>query len=563
MSDSMKHAGTRFGRGTPTAFAAALLLAGCVLSTGCEVDSFMDPSKTGRFEYEPTTIPVLDRLDLIEPQEEYWARAQPPTTEDLMPRDLAYYIYPGDVVTTSIYELTTPNQYTTTTRRVDTSGFYRIPEMGDVRAAGLTAQQFEDEIKRVLRARMMSSPQVDVVVEQGAGLRFTVSGFVQRTGPYTLDNPNLRLMEALASAGGIPVTTERVYIIRQVVVSPDVQPSFERDDPPATSLTPGQQPTQPEPNIDELIRQLEGTEQNPPAQPTEPQTVPPAAQPETPPADEPVPGNTNGSTNGANLNGNGANHVDQSMPEPPVSAEPQIVDIDQLEPVRTPAEPPVDVDVVRPESTQSDDRPDSFIYIPERGEWVRVPGSPVNGSPSPSAPLAQPSTSVPAQSLTRVIIVDYSRLRKGDATQDIVIRPGDSIYVDGPAQGYIYIDGEVNRVGVYQLPASGTLTLSRAITSAGGLGAIAIPSRVDLTRRIGHNREATIRLDLAAIRQRTEPDVVIKPDDHIIVGTTFWATPLAIIRNGFRATYGFGFLLDRNFGNDVFGAPPGEGNNFF
>jgi hypothetical protein len=53
----------------------------------------------------------------------------------------------------------------------------------------------------------------------------------------------------------------------------------------------------------------------------------------------------------------------------------------------------------------------------------------------------------------------------------------------------------------------------------------------------------------------------MKPDDHIIVGTNFWATPLAIIRSGFRATYGFGFLLDRNFGNDVFGAPP-EDNGF-
>ena len=31
---------------------------------------------------------------------------------------------------------------------------------------------------------------------------------------------------------------------------------------------------------------------------------------------------------------------------------------------------------------------------------------------------------------------------------------------------------------------------------------------------------------------------------------------LAVVRGGLRATYGFGFLLDRNFGNDVFGAPP-------
>ena len=95
-----------------------------------------------------------------------------------------------------------------------------------------------------------------------------------------------------------------------------------------------------------------------------------------------------------------------------------------------------------------------------------------------------------------------------------------------------------------------------AVAAAGGLGQLAIPERVDLTRVVGDNKEATVRLNLAAIRARTEPDLVLKSDDHIIIGTNWIATPLAIIRNGFRATYGFGFLLDRNFGNDVFGPPP-------
>jgi hypothetical protein len=85
---------------------------------------------------------------------------------------------------------------------------------------------------------------------------------------------------------------------------------------------------------------------------------------------------------------------------------------------------------------------------------------------------------------------------------------------------------------------------------------VGIPERVDLTRRIGDDREATIRLNLRAIFEGTQPDVFLKPDDQVNVGTNFWAQPAAIIRNGFRMTYGFGFLLDRNFGNDVFGAPP-------
>ena len=46
------------------------------------------------------------------------------------------------------------------------------------------------------------------------------------------------------------------------------------------------------------------------------------------------------------------------------------------------------------------------------------------------------------------------------------------------------------------------------------------------------------------------------PNDHINIGTNFWAFPLAVVRGGLRVSYGFGLLADRNFGNDIFGAPP-------
>ena len=130
------------------------------------------------------------------------------------------------------------------------------------------------------------------------------------------------------------------------------------------------------------------------------------------------------------------------------------------------------------------------------------------------------------------------------------------LYCDTGDVGVVYIDGLIARPGVYNLPTSGKLTLSRLVAAAGGLGELAIPQRVDLVRRIGTDKEACIRVNLAAIRNRAEPDIFLRPDDHINIGTNFWATPLAVIRNGFRMTYGFGFLVDRNWGNDIFGAPP-------
>ena len=80
-----------------------------------------------------------------------------------------------------------------------------------------------------------------------------------------------------------------------------------------------------------------------------------------------------------------------------------------------------------------------------------------------------------------------------------------------------------------------------------------MPERVDLIRRVGNDQEATVRLNLRAIFEGLQPDFYLKPNDTINIGTSFAATPLAVIRNGFRASYGFGFVLDRNFGTDVFG----------
>ncbi len=206
----------------------------------------------------------------------------------------------------------------------------------------------------------------------------------------------------------------------------------------------------------------------------------------------------------------------------------------------------------------------SYVFDQDKQEWVKLragetppPGAAPQGArtgrdATPGVPPPKKLAGPP----TRVIEVSYDDLVAGVPGLNVVVRNGDTIYCDAGERGVVYIDGEVQRPGVYQLPEGGRLTLSRLVSAAGGLGQIAIPERCDLIRRIGDDREATVRVNLAAIRNRGEPDIYMKPDDHVIVGTNFWATPLAVTRNGFRMTYGFGFLLDRNFGNDVFGPPP-------
>jgi len=204
----------------------------------------------------------------------------------------------------------------------------------------------------------------------------------------------------------------------------------------------------------------------------------------------------------------------------------------------------------------------------QEGRYVVIDGKPVLvGSPttaeSSTAPAldagATPSTSTadtgsqdfefnaPTEPTdTRVIRVPLDALHRGELKYNVVIRPGDYIYIPQPVVGEYYMGGHVLRTGVYSLTAR-KITLKEAFISAGMLDPVAIPSRTQIIRRIDDGHEIFAVVDIEKIFAGTEPDVYLRPDDNIVVGTNIVAPFLAAIRNGFRITYGFGFLYDRNY----------------
>jgi len=117
----------------------------------------------------------------------------------------------------------------------------------------------------------------------------------------------------------------------------------------------------------------------------------------------------------------------------------------------------------------------------------------------------------------------------------------------------------VNRVGYIQLSGR-PMTLKQAIAAAGGLNALAYPKKVEVVRRIGANREVTVMVDLDKIAKGLQPDFFIKQHDLINVGTHGSSRFLAVLRNAFRATYGFGFIYDRNLAIEDFGNDPFPGH---
>jgi protein involved in polysaccharide export with SLBB domain len=147
----------------------------------------------------------------------------------------------------------------------------------------------------------------------------------------------------------------------------------------------------------------------------------------------------------------------------------------------------------------------------------------------------------------RIIRVPIEQLRTfGELKYNIVIRPGDQIFIPDPQNGVYYLGGHVARQGVYGLTGA-KVNLKQAWIAAGGEDDFSIPSRSELIRRIGENKEVFVRVDMSKIWAGDEPDIYLKPNDVFQVGTNFFATFLASARNSFRLTYGFGFLYDRNF----------------
>lgn len=471
---------------------------------GCESDSFLDPSTIGRWERTPTVMPILDRLSAIEDVPSDIVQAEPVQPQDLIPEIEQYRFGPGDVVEVAIRDFVAPGAEDRFQVTVDSRGYIFIPNLPPIRAGRLTNEELAQAIRVAIRdagIRADLDAVVSVNILSQRSQTFSAIGAVAAQQEYFIPKPDYRLLDALATTGGFNETIEKIYIIRQVALSEEAagRAPASRPQPLAPGEIRPEQPREPERPLLDLIDELSRPSQQPAPNPGE--------LGRRQPADEPLP------------------------PPQPSGSQPPPIDLPDTGSVTPPAQPAP--------------APGSTGWVYRDGRWVRL------GAAAPEAPAAgAPSAPLVTQ---RVIEVPVKRLLAGDASVNVVIRPGDVVRVPPPPTGVVYLAGQVARPGPYTLSGDTKMTLLRGLDSAGGLSSIAIPERTDLTRVVGPGRQATIRLDLRAIAEQTQPDIYLKPDDRINVGTNFWALPLAVFRGGLRASYGFGFILDRNFSGEVFG----------
>ncbi|MBI1370282.1 MAG: hypothetical protein GC162_16730 [Planctomycetes bacterium] len=523
---STSHKRRNFQRPVGSSMMLAVLALLCLAPVGCDMDSFMDPSEVGRWENTPVLLPIIERLDVIdEPMQDIPGLSQI-RSEDLIPEIREYELGAGDLLTFTIFELITPNVETIVTRRIDELGFVRLPVIGQLKCAGLTTKQLEQRIVDILDPAILRNPTVSVIVQEGRQKTFSVVGG-QATGTYQIVQNNFRLLDALAISRAPTSGMDHVYVIRQVPLLREVEEGYNPQDiepgahkPPLhktgetpTGAVPGEAPATDKPALDpaKLIESLsKGLDDKGAEKPKDDKKPAEGEKPKE--GEKPAAPQLGGAL------------------EPGQSAEGRFVNLN--------------------------------------GKWVWVEGKAGEGAaPAAAAAKGEPATDLPGDSTLpppdqmvtqRVIDIDADALVRGEAKYNIVIRAGDIVRLPAQDLGNVYIGGHISRPGTYALPGERTLTLKQLIMSAGGLAPTAIPERVDLTRRLGKNQEATVRLNLRAIFEGVQPDIYLKKNDTINIGTNAVASFAAVVRNSFRFSYGFGFLLDRNFGSDVLGVAPSD-----
>lgn len=482
-------------------------------------NSFLDPTKVGRFGMEGQEGGIR-RILTPRDTPPGLANATEPVPEDLVAYYEEYRLAPGDVVALTVSDLFAPGVPFSATLEINPLGELRIPELGSVKVTGLTEQELEVELRaRLKESGLLPNPLVVAFIQVKRGRVVSMLGSVGAQGPYPIMNPDMRLLELIALAGGVIPQARKAYIIRQ------------------ESAPVGRAPVEP-----------------PPAVPLEePFVIPPPVEEE-------------GQTPGAFLTSLG---LSQDEPEPPDTLdEPDEPTLEELAEIMAPA------DAESPPATSAptevmDRTFEPLVFDPQTGQVLEVP--PPEREEVAAEEIAErlPPDRADVESFEepfdwedvdeielaqRVIAIDLVELKNGNPRYNIVLRDRDVVNVPVDT-GVFYLMGEVNRPGVFAFGGR-EITVKQALAIAGGFSPMAWPQRCEIIRREpGTDKQLTIPVNVDAIFAGLEDDFYLRDDDILNVGTHIVAPFLFVIRNSFRFTYGFGFVYDRNFADkDAYGS---------
>ncbi len=126
------------------------------------------------------------------------------------PGSTAYKIGPLDVLEVSVFKVPELSRSV----QVADSGTVNLPLVGEIEAAGRTAQDVERDLTSKLGAKYLQSPQVTVYVKEYNSQRVTVEGAVKKPGVYPIRGKT-SLLQFVAMAEGLdPASDSTVVVFR-------------------------------------------------------------------------------------------------------------------------------------------------------------------------------------------------------------------------------------------------------------------------------------------------------------------------------------------------------------
>ncbi len=496
----------RFTRWLPLPLSPLLALALLATLAGCDEmnrlfnNSLLDQTAVGRYQRTVGTIGLRRQISLND--EEYGVipkDALDPQPGDLVVRREDYRIVPGDQLLVRVYELLAQGREEQIPLMVSETGYISLPRLPRLFVAGKTEGEIQEQIASAYQeAGILRTPQVTVVAQTRFNRRCYFLGNWRTPGAFTIPSVDFRLLSGLGMVGDVADTTvDTIYIVRtegQELIKPGAA-----EGGPGVESGPGSQPA-------------------------------------------PLPGGEPAPLPGGPANGTG------QTPAKPSSVLDVPKDL-QINPERpgpaTTGQPPSQPLVNHTGVPEAAPKADRGHWMMVGNKWTFV-----------QEPAAQPAAGnqgeggnrvVVGEPVTRKIRIPLPQLRAGEPRYNVVLRPEDVIVAPQPVIGEFYVMGNVARPGVYSLSGR-QITLVQAIAAAGGFGPLADPSKIQLIRRIrGGERAETVSFDYGAIIEARCEDIVLQPYDTINVGSNPLTPFLAVLRNAFRATYGVGFVYDRNF----------------
>lgn len=492
----------------------------CLSATGCVSpwwNAFLSPHELGNFR--ENRVNEIQRSISFRDRPLGIPGAADPTPDDLVALVEEYRFGPGDMLSIRLLDFIAIGAESELTPTVDELGYIDMPQLGWLHVEGMTPRQLQAElIQRAREAGIYPPDTLPTVLVTAVGRQqrvYNISGSIAAPGPYPVFRPDFRLREAINQAGGLADMVKTIYIFRneprETRLSDVSIPSADRGTPaPRDDSAPPVTPWMSD------LSQSAGSGQpaEGPKEAAEPGQREPGAPALAVPADE----------------------VERDLQE-------------ALSPTAAPSESPDSPPAPAPAIP-------TYIYVNDN--FVEAPPAATQSVPattplpySPAVPTARVMESVDwediaAEGQQRVIRIPAEKLRNGDPNFNIVVRHQDWVQLDAGEVGVFYMMGHVMRPGVYSLTGQ-EITLTQAIAAAGGLDQLAWPTRCEIRRRIDGDREEITQWDLSRIVGGQDPDLFVKKEDVVTVGTHAVAPLLATIRNSFRLSYGFGFVYDRNF----------------